>query len=421
MTMKTLTLLAGLLWLAATSALAATPWPATPKAAIAALKAAAPGEVFQLPDGQVTLPALSGVLKAAPGIFIEPAPGAVVSAGPWLISASAGITVRGLTFTSLATGYAVQVAGSQRITFADDVFEAAVADREAARGLQIKSSQDITVERSRFRNLRYGLMGDHVDGFLAEDNDFRDIHGDAVRGWADSSHLTFRGTRCSDLYIPVADPTHVDCIQFWTAGATKGTTDLLIEGTVYTRGDGDPAQGVFLGNERSLPYERVTIRDNAIVGSTWNGIWVVIAKDVTITDNLVQHMAWSPRHAADYATVRPRIVIKSVDGGLVSGNAARIAVDAKTPLPPMSGNTEPADAAFGDYSALVAWRHRHDPPPDPKDVMIADLKAQAARLSADLSAANAALAAANDNAARAAGERDTALARIAAGIAALAR
>jgi len=322
---------------------------------VAAVSRAQPGDVIQLPAGEYALPPLKRIVKSGRPVIIEPMPGARVVVGPWLIIQSEGITLRGLEFRPLATGYALQVAQSKRIDVQNGVFEAAEADQEKARGLQIKDSEGVKVTNTRFRHLRYALMGSNVKDLLVEGNDFRNIYGDAMRGWVNSSNLVIRKNFFTDIYIPTASPTHVDAIQFWTVGATAPITDLLIENNVYQRGDGDPAQGIFLGNESMTPYERVTIRNNAIVGSTWNGIWVVGGKDVTITNNLVQHMKWSQRHGDEYDRVQPRIVVKAIEGGLVEGNTARIAKDPKTSLPKIGKNSDAPVAKFGDYTAQQAW------------------------------------------------------------------
>ncbi len=322
---------------------------------LAAVARAKPGDVIQLPAGSYALPPLKRIVKQGPPVIIEPMPGARVIIGPWLIIQSEGITLRGLEFRPLDKGYGLQVAQSKRIEVSDSLFEAATENQERAKGLQIKGSEEITVSKTRFRHLRYGLMGSDVKNLVISDSEFREIYGDAVRGWVNSSNIVIRGNYFTNIYIPNSQPTHVDAIQFWTVDAKYPISDVVIENNVYERGDGDPAQGVFLGNESMTPYERILIRNNAIVGSTWNGIWVVGGRDVTITGNLVQPMKWSARHAGKYDRVYPRIVVKAIEGGLVRGNIAKISKDDKTALPKIEKNSDAPIAAFGDYSAERNW------------------------------------------------------------------
>jgi nitrous oxidase accessory protein NosD len=322
-----------------------------------AVRRAAPGDRIQLSSGVQRLVVIKKT-NTGPAIVIEPAPGARPILSGSLVSASEGLVIRGVEVQPGATGYGLQIAGATRIRVEDVTFAAAAEDREAARGLQIKNSRDIAVTGSRFRNLRYGLMGDGVSGLLVEGNDFRSIYGDGMRGWVNSDNIVIRGNTFTDHFIPTSNPTHVDAIQFWTVNAVRPTTDVLIERNTITRGDGDPMQGIFVGNEKAVPYERVTIRDNAIVGSTWNGIWLVAGKEIVIENNLVQPMEWAERHTAEFGHIVPRIVVKNIQGGSVRGNVARIAADRKAALPDMRDNRPPKTAAFGDLSTLKAWKKR---------------------------------------------------------------
>ena len=360
----------------------------TPADVPGAIKAAQAGDVIQLPAGFSKL-VISKVVNAGEPIVIE---GGADLAG-CMIADSEGFTIRGAAFgaekdASLTRArYGLQILRSSRITVDGCRFAAPVELQEFARGLQLRESSRIVVAGCVFERLRYGVGTQDVSRVQVANCRFASIFGDAIRGWVNSQHITISGNDFTDIIIPAAGD-HIDAIQFWTVGATKPTTDVLIEGNVYVRGEGDPAQGIFVGNERMIPFERVTIRGNAVVGSTWNGIWLVGGKDVVIEDNLVLPMAWAERHVAEYGHIAPRIVVKSIEGGAVRGNVARIASDPKTPLPPIEGNTEPAAAAFGDLAALKAWQARRG---DPRDVRIAELEASLAAAHAVIAAVRAAL------------------------------
>ena len=114
------------------------------------------------------------------------------------------------------------------------------------------------------------------------------------------------------MHPDVDDIDHPDCIQFWTAGKTESVHDLVITDNFYTRGTGHSVQGIFLGNERSIPYIRVTITGNVFVGAGYNGIAAKLVNQLTITGNTV----------ARYPDIVSRLrVMNSVDV-VVSGNRA---------------------------------------------------------------------------------------------------
>ena len=83
-------------------------------------------------------------------------------------------------------------------------------------------------------------------------------------------------------------PIHPDAIQFWTTNTTVAATDITITGNTFDRGSGVIVQGIFIQDEvGTLPYQRLTIADNVIVGAAYNGIAVRGAVDATLTNNTV--------------------------------------------------------------------------------------------------------------------------------------
>src|SRR3546814_18292453 len=70
-------------------------------------------------------------------------------------------------------------------------------------------------------------------------------------------------------------------ISDWSSDVCSSVSDNLI-----VRGDGEGAQGIFLRDQLGhLPYEHVTISNNAIAGTGYNGIRVIRAKHLTVTGN----------------------------------------------------------------------------------------------------------------------------------------
>ena len=57
---------------------------------------------------------------------------------------------------------------------------------------------------------------------------------------------------------------------------------------MFNRGSGTIVQGIFISDEvGTLPYQRVTVTDNVIVGAMYNGIAVAGANDAKLTNNTV--------------------------------------------------------------------------------------------------------------------------------------
>jgi Ca2+-binding RTX toxin-like protein len=116
-------------------------------------------------------------------------------------------------------------------------------------------------------------------------NSFHDIRSDGVRGGGTSEIKVLNNT-FTNFYPAVGD--HTDAIQFWTANTTVAARDIEIAGNVFFRGSGAPIQGIFLKDEGGkLPFQNVTISNNAVIGGLYNGIAVQGGTNVKITNNLV--------------------------------------------------------------------------------------------------------------------------------------
>lgn len=337
----------------------------------AALAAAQSGDEIRLPAGQYKLPSLTAVQK---DVVISGEPGATVVGG-WVLTGCVGLTLRDLAIVSPLKGYGLQVKSSQRIRVERCAItgEAPEGSQPQGRGVQWTYCQEAAVVDCTFRRLRYGLMGSAVDKGEFSRNDLRDIWGDAMRGWSDSSDLLFEHNYATDLFIPTDVATHPDAFQFWTTNATKPTVGLTLRGNVYERGRGDPLQGLFLNDESGVGYRNVLIEGNAVVGPTWDGISVTGGRDIIVRDNLVQPVAFDPvRHASFIAEkVNPRIMIKR-SAGIVTGNLARLSIAKGQTGLTVEAGPEPALAEAGDLSTLRAWQARNA---DPRDARIAELEA----------------------------------------------
>jgi hypothetical protein len=140
------------------------------------------------------------------------------------------------------------------------------------RALLIRGSSQITVSRSRFRQLGYGIALLDVDGLTIKDNEFSDIRTDGLRGGGVSNALIANNV-FTDFHPVEGD--HPDAIQLWSTNQSKPARNIIIRDNLIVRGNGTPIQGIFIRDTHNqLPFENVQILDNLVVGGRYNGIAV---------------------------------------------------------------------------------------------------------------------------------------------------
>jgi len=177
-------------------------------------------------------------------------------------------------------------------------------------GLLVRSSVNVTVTNSEFHELSNGIS--HLDDshLTISGNRIHDISQDGIHGGG-SSYVTISNNMFTDFH-----PTpgvHPDAIQFWTTGTDASAHDIVITGNQITRGAGEKAQGIFIGDETShLPYQHLTISNNLVAGSMYNGIAVSHAEDVTITRNIV----------AGFSDMKAWILMQNITGATETDNFA---------------------------------------------------------------------------------------------------
>jgi pectate lyase len=198
--------------------------------------------------------------------------------------------VQGLTFTNLefhATqgSFSFEVKNGENVHF-DRVHFHGSLDGDSSNdpsGLGFSGSKNISVTNSEFQQLARGLAISSSEGITVSGNKFHDLRLDGMNfaqvGDVRILNNAFRNFR------PDADD-HPDAIQFWTSGTTTPSHDIVISGNVIMRGEGAYIQGIFLRDQLgTLPYERVTISDNLIVGTGYNGIRVNGVKNLILSNN----------------------------------------------------------------------------------------------------------------------------------------
>jgi hypothetical protein len=151
-------------------------------------------------------------------------------------------------------------------------------------------------------------------------------------------------------FSPIAGD-HPDAIQFWTQGTKTASQDVLISGNLIMRGEGGPAQAIFMGDEvGTLPFERVTVSNNLIVGTGLNALRIHGAKDLTLSNNELITFAGENKTA---------ILIQVARGVTAKGNkAVSIGFDRVTGLTQDANSTNKPVDDRGE-GTLKAWGAAH--------------------------------------------------------------
>lgn len=149
----------------------------------------------------------------------------------------------------------------------------------------IAYSSNVTVTNSEFHHFRHAIGVKGNDGVLIENNVFRDLREDGIRG-SMNDNLTVKGNFFTNFFPIESD--HADGVQLWTNNSTKGSSNITITDNLMVRGDGQAFQGVFMRDEvKTLPYDNIVVTNNVILGSNHNAIAIDHALSGTISGNTV--------------------------------------------------------------------------------------------------------------------------------------
>ncbi|MEO6093412.1 MAG: NosD domain-containing protein [Novosphingobium sp.] len=200
-------------------------------------------------------------------------------------------TSQGLTFTNLemfvTTDLPFQVLSSQRIALDQINVHGTLngSSNDDFRALMVRNSSNVSVTNSYFHEVTDALTHSMSQNLNFSGNRFDLIRDNGISGGGSSFVTIANNVFTSFDHVGAIHP---DAIQFWTTQTSVAATDITITGNVFDRGTGVIVQGIFMRDEVStLPYQRVTIADNVIVGGAYNGIAVMGAVDVTLTNNVV--------------------------------------------------------------------------------------------------------------------------------------
>jgi Ca2+-binding RTX toxin-like protein len=268
------------------------------------------------------------------------------------ITGGSEITVNGITLaeTSAAGMYNFQVKDSNKVILENLKFVGPpignVENLENA-ALMVRSSADVTIKNSEFSGFRYGVTLLGNQNVQVTGNFFHDIRTDGVRGGG-NDFVNISSNLFTDFYPGWGD--HPDAIQLWTNNTNKITHDINISNNLIVRGQGEPIQGIFLRDTgNTLPFEKVAITGNMVIGAMYNGISVQGMTNSKVSGNTIlgfeDQVSW--------------LRLSGVSSTVVSNNnATKFLLSDKDTLT-TNNNAQTLSALDGGAGAVSGWIAQH--------------------------------------------------------------
>jgi Ca2+-binding RTX toxin-like protein len=252
-----------------------------------ALTSAHSGDVIQLAAGQYDGLSFKNLSFANDVTITSADPSHQAVLTNFTVTNVTGLTISNVEMTAqgAVNAFAFRVSGSKDIHF-DHVDVHGSMDGDAsndANGISFLYSSDVSVTNSTFHELGRGLSAGASSYVDVTGNTVREVRSDGF-DFAQVDHVTIKGNNLSNFAKASGD--HPDAIQFWTSGTTAPSHDIVISGNVISLGDGLGTQGIFLTDQLgTMPYSNVTISDNLIDGTGYNGIRLGHVNGLTLTGN----------------------------------------------------------------------------------------------------------------------------------------
>ena len=239
-------------------------------------------------------------------------PGDPLYTAPFSVYDGHNITIRNSTFSG---------DDASGLSATDDGYAAGI-------GLSIYKSTGVTVEGNDISNFYRGITVSDSTGIDITGNDLHEMRSDGMN-FAQVTDVVIEANHIHDFRTAGGSGDHPDMIQFWTAGTTAPSTDIVIRGNVLDVGDGTWTQSIFMGNELvsqglagpEMYYQNVTIEGNVIVNGHLHGITVAQTDGLVINQNTVLHTDGLSPDGADGGVEIPTINISPVSTNVsVTGN-----------------------------------------------------------------------------------------------------
>ncbi|MGZ3272289.1 MAG: right-handed parallel beta-helix repeat-containing protein [Caulobacteraceae bacterium] len=309
----------------------------------AAIAAAAPGETIQLASGHYGSFGVTNAKIPAPGLTIEPQPGAKVDFTSLGVYGSENVTIKDVEVNVEKAQFGVEVNGGSHVVLTRLNIHAPPTNVPNA--MMVRSAHDVTVEDCDIHNIGFGinLLDSHDVKLLR--NNFTDLQVDAIRG--QSSNVQVIGNHATSFHPQEGD--HPDFIQFWATPEAGPSIGNVIKDNVFERGQGNPVQGIFLEDAKD-----VVISGNALLGTMYNGVSLSRVQTALIENNFVQ----------GYRDMGTRIITRGESKDVtIRNNVSQEIVEYKdegkaNPRYTQEHNRSIGPARIGDDSALKEWMAR---------------------------------------------------------------
>lgn len=275
----------------------------------------------------------------------------ITSADPLHPAVFSGLAMRdveNLTFDSVVFDYSFvagdkvyerpfNITGGANLTIRNSTFDGDVANgvSEAADGygyaigLSVRGASNVQIEGNEFYNFHRGMIVSDSKDISVTNNDLHSMRSDGM-DFSQVQGVLIEGNQIHDFKASPASSDHCDMIQFWTAGTTAASTDIVIRNNVLDVGQGTATQSILMRNElvdRGLAgtemfYQNVTIENNVITNAHLHGITVGETKGLIVRQNSVLHTDGGAADGADATVEIPQINIAANSTGVtITGNA----------------------------------------------------------------------------------------------------
>lgn len=283
----------------------------------AAVNTAAPGDVLRLAPGHYGAAVIDGKSFSTPVTIKALDPQNPPSFSSFRILNGNGLTVEDITVEYGATNaplttYAFEVRGSDNVALRRlEVMSAPDGIRtNDAYGVFLRDGSMVTIEDSFIHDVFRGIALFEITDGAAERNLITQAGSDGIVGRGlINVKIQSNIIKDFDVIDPVAH--HPDGIQIWARDAERQTVGVEISQNVILRGKGDPTQGILIGTDE-LPADDITITNNVIHQSMYQGIYVERVGNVDVSNNTVTPFNWK--------TDEPGIEIRSPTGPATVGD-----------------------------------------------------------------------------------------------------
>lgn len=311
----------------------------------------AQGGTINLAAGVYAPVLIKGVSPAAPLTIrsADPARPAVLTG--MTITNSGNLVLDGLAFGPLAPGqqYALSILGSHDVVARRlaITWKGGVQGRSVISAVFLRNSRHIEISDSRFSDHWHGISFLDVDGLRIANNLLAHLRTDGIRGGG-ASNAVVEGNVIGSFHPDPGD--HPDGIQFWSTHEKLPGRNIVIRGNLVWRGSGPVLQGIFIRDTfDNLPFENVTIEDNLLVGTMYNGLALSGGNGVVIRRNRV----------IAYPDMKSWLSVRNLQGATVADNAAALFIENKVRIPPANGNRELQPVRDQGAAEIRTWLAAH--------------------------------------------------------------